>query len=679
MSEGENMMKTRASSRAVCFLVIPILALSCTRACRKGNPPAADSGNQEGFANYIRPSTGGDPTKEGPGKLTGEAMVTFASAKDFDSYAEELKKQAEQQAKGKGGMYGSGPMETGSADSPAPAAEKAEATSGAGDSSITNVQEAGVDEGDIVKVYGDYLVVLRRGRIFSVHLRDQFKTVLQPVSKVDAYPQGFSKGGWYDEMLIYKNRIVVVGYSYAMNATEIGLFQIDEMGRIRHLSTHFVDSNDYYSSRNYASRLVDGNLVFYMPYYMFSWTYEGGVSQQVVSLPKVRRWTTGNETTEGKDLLSKTDVYRPVQPTMYPTLHTVARCNLESDDLDCSAKAVLGPYSRTFYVSPDAIYVWVSPEYYYGPQGQGGDQEAARRSFVYRFSIEDFSARGIQAYGTPIDQFSFKESEGALNIVVRESGAGDAMWNPEFTGGKLALIRAPLRAFSARPQLVPADSYTTLPTPTGYTIQNRFVGDHLLYGSGSGWYYDPSHEKKVYVTKILSAKDVREIPLSHSVDRIEVMGKGAVVIGASQDGLTFSAVGLGGAPEVMSTYTVKNAVQGELRSHGFFFKSTSADEGILGLPIRKEGASYMHLFNESAEVLYLRVGDNMTFSELGSLVSKAGSDINDSCVASCVDWYGNSRPIFIGDRVFALMGYELVEGTLSGGAIKETRRISFFL
>src|ERR1051325_3375164 len=36
--------------------------------------------------------------------------------------------------------------------------------------SITNNQEAGVDEGDIVKKRGDILVVLRRGRLFTVSL-----------------------------------------------------------------------------------------------------------------------------------------------------------------------------------------------------------------------------------------------------------------------------------------------------------------------------------------------------------------------------------------------------------------------------------------------------------------------------------------------------------------------------
>jgi hypothetical protein len=36
--------------------------------------------------------------------------------------------------------------------------------------SITNVQHAGVDEGGIVKLHGDHLIVLRRGRLFTVDI-----------------------------------------------------------------------------------------------------------------------------------------------------------------------------------------------------------------------------------------------------------------------------------------------------------------------------------------------------------------------------------------------------------------------------------------------------------------------------------------------------------------------------
>jgi len=42
-----------------------------------------------------------------------------------------------------------------------------------------------------------------------------------------------------------------------------------------------------------------------------------------------------------------------------------------------------------------------------------------------------------------------------------------------------------------------------------------------------------------------------------------------------------------------------------------------------------------------------------------------------------VDWYGNSRPLFLRGRVFALMGYEIVEGRLGRGGISELQRVSF--
>ncbi len=51
--------------------------------------------------------------------------------------------------------------------------------------------------------------------------------------------------------------------------------------------------------------------------------------------------------------------------------------------------------------------------------------------------------------------------------------------------------------------------------------------------------------------------------------------------------------------------------------------------------------------------------------------------MNDNCRASCVDWYGNARPLFLRGRIFALLGYEIVEGELEAGKIREKRRASF--
>jgi len=628
-----------------------------------------------------------DTTKKilaGLKKDAAATMDTFDTDKEFDKYIKKLTKKSEEYYKN---QYGYSPVDdlsavAGQAES-APAAtkscSKSDGDSGGGES-ITNVQEQGVDEGDIVKAYKDYLIILRRGRIFTVHLKDKNKQVLDPISMIDAYPKGCTLGTWYDEMLIYKNRVVVVGYSYTASATEIEQFEINEKGKLKHLSAHFLDSNDYYSSRNYASRLVDNQLIFYMPHYMFGYYYGYGEAPQV-QLPRVRTWVDGKGLDKGKEVLRKTDIYRPVQTSMHPTLHTVVRCDLDSADFTCTAKAVMGPYSRTFYVSPNAIYVWVSSEYedWFNPPKDDKDKKVEPRSFLYMITIDDGSARAVKAAGMPIDQFSFKEdSSGHLNVLVRESGFGDAMWNPEVTQGKMALLRTSLKNFSSTPTVIPVEDYTVLPEPKGYIFQNRFVGDYLLYGTGEGWYYDPNADNHVYIKKITSSNPVQKIKLSHSVDRIEVMGDHAVVVGTDGSNLEFSSLRLGSSTKLMNTHSVKNAMQGELRSHGFFYKPMSGDEGVLGLPIRRQGASWQHLVSESAEVLFLKVNGDMEFVEMGSLASKASSSVNDNCMFSCVDWYGNSRPIFYKGRILALMGYELVEGVIEDEEITEIDRTVYY-
>jgi hypothetical protein len=155
--------------------------------------------------------------------------------------------------------------------------------------------------------------------------------------------------------------------------------------------------------------------------------------------------------------------------------------------------------------------------------------------------------------------------------------------------------------------------------------------------------------------------DVNSLYLQHGVDRIEQMGKDAVVIGTNGRDLYFSPVQLGKTPSVRMSYARKNASQGELRSHGFFYKPDGKDSGLLGLPIAREGRpGYKHLIEGSAAILFLR-NNGSSFDEMGELGATETST-NDNCKASCVDWYGNARPLFIRNRVFALLGYEIVEG-----------------
>lgn len=537
--------------------------------------------------------------------------------------------------------------------------------------SVTNVQHAGVDEGGIVKVHGDHLVVLRRGRLFTVAIGDGS---LKPISAVDAFaPDIDPEDTWYDEMLISGDTVVVIGYSYERGGTEVGLFDIERNGVLRYRSTYHLRSNDYYSSRNYSSRLIGSKLIFYTPLYISS-----EAEDPLAAFPAIRKWRKGTKETEFQRIIPATRVYRPVQrqtasASFGTALHTVTICDLAQGTMACKATAVIGPPGRVFYVSPGSVYVWVSDSAYGGEEMQSG-------STLYRMPLDGSSPSALGVAGSPVDQFSFLESADAhLNVLVRSGAAGERMWSAEAAEGDVALMRVPLTGFSDGGDIVPHSSYRKLAKPEGYAFQNRFVGEYLLYGTGSGWGAPESAKHpRLYAVRWAGGGALAELPLAHGVDRIEAMGADALVVGADAKDLHFTGVRLGGEqPALAARYTRKDAAQGELRSHGFFYKADDADSGFVGLPVRGGGRpGYEHLSEGSASILFLR-NESLRLNELGELASKVKGNVSDACRASCLDWYGNARPLFVRGRVFALLGYEIVEGEFAADRIRETRRINY--
>jgi hypothetical protein len=532
------------------------------------------------------------------------------------------------------------------------------------DESVTNVQHAGVDEGGIVKLHGDHLIILRRGRLFTVRLGDDMRAI----SMVDAFGPGIDpRGAWYDELLVSGDKVVVVGYSYSSRGTEIGIFQIDDAGELRYLSTYHLRSNDYYSSRNYASRLLGTKLVFYTPQYLW---YEP--KNPLTVLPAMRRWHGRGNDTAFKRIVASTRVYRPARE-LNPydvALHTVTICDLAAPELECEATSVFGPSGRVFYVSPTAVYAWLS-------EWRRRGSSDSSLAMLYRMPLDGSSPKAVGVSGSPVDQFSFLESEDEhLNVVVRDRARGDAMWQAEWTGGSVALMRLPLESFGDGRGSVPLSRYRPLPTPRGSVFVNRFVGDHLLYGTGNSWGPPRKEESVLHVVPWRNG-EMTSISLPHGTDRIELMGVNAVVVGTDGRDLHFSAIRLGERPVLGHRYTMANAAQGELRSHGFFYKADGPSSGLLGLPIRGGGSpGYKHLWQSSASILFLR-NDDRHFDKLGELEADGGTLWDDACVASCVDWYGNARPIFVRGRILALLGYELVEGRIEAARIREVRRVSF--
>lgn len=526
---------------------------------------------------------------------------------------------------------------------------------------VTNVHTAGVDEGGIVKLHGDFLVVLRRGRLHTVRVGPGAP---RPVHTVNAFGPGIDPTDtWYDELLVAGDRVVVVGYSYDRGGTEVGVFRIDRRGRLHYLATHQLRSGDYYSSRNYASRLIGSKLILYAPVYIPDDTL--AIAEAV---PAMRTWRHRGAQGEFRPIVSARQVYRPVVEAFDAdgvALHTVTTCDLAAEPLSCDARGFIGGNGREFYLSRNAVYVWVN----------GAASWRGAPSVVHRMPFDGSPATALRTSGGPVDQFSFLESDDAhLNVVVEDAAHGGAMWSSERPKWRLALLRVPLSAFGDGRDSAPASAYRGVAGGLPGATQNRFIGDWLVIGSGSGWMpQDRPRASSIYVTPWRGGA-VREIALAHDVERIEAMGRDAVVIGADMSRLHFSAIALDDPARELRRYSIAGASQGETRSHGFFYKP-SGDGGVLGLPVRGAGKpGWSHLFDESAAIVFLR-STPRGFVPLGRLDADPRSARDDRCVASCVDWYGNARPLFLGDRVFALLGSELVEGRESGGRLRPIRRV----
>jgi hypothetical protein len=592
-----------------------------------------------------------------------KTLTAFASDRELTDYLKRWAEAVERRRKEDAKRFRD-PQPPASAVAPLADALKNEADPAA--ESVTSVQHAGVDEGGIVKLAGDHLVVLRRGRLFTVRIGGG---ALEPVSSSPAFgPDVDPNGAWYDEMLLSGNTIVVIGYSYARGGTEVGLFDISRAGHLAHKGTYHLRSNDYYSSRNYASRLIGTKLVFYSPLYL-----DAFAADPFARFPAMRKWRTGATPADFKRIAPATRVYRTddeLDPSAGIALHTVSVCDLAAPELACESTAVMGPPGRVFYVSPTSVFVWAT-QWRRGAAGTG--------SSVFRIPLDGSAPSALKTAGSPVDQFSFLEGDdGMLNVLVRSAGRGDAMWAAESNSGDLALLRVPLASFSDGRDSAPSRSYLALPKPSGYALQNRYVGQYLLYGAGTGWHRPQATAQSQLHAVRYAGGETFDLSLPHAVDRIEALGRNAVAVGSDGRNLHFTSVRLARYPAAVDRYTREDAAQGETRSHGFFYKPSAEEAGLLGLPIVGGGESAAgQLRRESAAILYLR-NDGLRFSELGVLQARpGGAERNDGCVASCIDWYGNSRPLFVGGRVFALMGYEIVEGAVTEKRIVETRRIGF--
>lgn len=579
--------------------------------------------------------------------------------------------------------------------------------------SITNVQTAGVDEGDIVKQIGDYLLVLQDGRIFAINVK-----TMQLTDRADVYrhlppdrpgkqrwDKDFEGADWYDEMLVQDDHVIVTAYSYKDDATEMSIFKLDQAsGKVASEGVFLITSDDYYDVDNYATRIVGDTLVVYTPYALDQF-------EERDARPILRRWLPEAERktrqARGTPLLDARSIYKPVLRTDDPTVHAISLCPLGGFDskrsLECRTTGFVGPRKAEMFVSPEAVYLWTSAfgdrEWWHLPgcdedQAEDGaplDRPRADRRDVapgalYRLPIGSRAPGVVGVSGAPYDHLSMDERDGEFRALVDwrsircRSGYAEPAQN--------AFLKIRTGVFDTIFQPVADSAFTPLPSTGKAIVENRFADDWLVFGGRNGWSGDPPdpdtppQSSKVVAVPVKRPKDALVIDVPHNIVRTERVGNDVIVNGYRDDrGLTLTLIGLGKDAHILSSAFLPDRYESEGRSHAFNSIVDEAGNGIIGLPTVKLSAELRRWWwrSDTSDLSFLTKSPTGQLADAGALAAtpadQVETDASYICEVSCIDWYGNSRPVFLNGRIFGLMGTSLVEARIDGDKIREIARI----
>ncbi len=586
---------------------------------------------------------------------------------------------------------------------------------------ITNVQTGGVDEGDIVKQIGNYLLVLQDGRIFSINIKDMklkdradvYRRKAPGAAKKAYYYDEFEGADWYDEMLVQGDHILITAYSYSDSASEISVFKLDQAtGKIRSQGVFLISSDDYYDSDNYATRIVGDRLVVYTPYELDQFEEREG-------RPVLRRWVPESERKQrqvkGKPLLDAHNIYKPVLRTAEPYIHSISVCPLgdfeKTRNLDCHSTGFIGPRDAEMFVSRDNVYLWnntwsevnevsrddcVANWRRWDDVPHPGLPRAVRKDVVpgavYRLPIRGGEPGVIGVNGAPYDQFSMDERDGKFRAL--------ADWRTfrcegtEYAPAEAAFLSVAENDFVREFLPVAGFSYTEVPSPGKTVVENRFADDWLVYGGRDQYSGRPPEDSDKDALALLAKptpliavpvkrpKTAKILTLPHNVIRAERLGNDMIINGYHDaSGLDMTLLGLGTDAKILSSMHLTNRYESEGRSHAFNAMLNRDSSGLIGIPTveRKQDSNRWSWWSASSDISFVAKASSGTLSDAGALIATPKDDVathaDYKCEVSCIDWYGNSRPIFTGGRIFGLMGTALVEAELLQGKMREKQRI----
>jgi inhibitor of cysteine peptidase len=285
--------------------------------------------------------------------------------------------------------------------------------------STTNVQVAGVDEGDIIKTDGTYIYTVASGRLIIVKA--------SPAADASILSNTTFSGMTPKELFLDGDRLLVFGTSYSgiRPLPAGGITYEEQYGPLRPTTTTIVELYDIRDRAN-PKRLkafeVEGD-------YMTSRQIGHDAYFVVNSCPRIYAYPAGTNATEIIPLCKEPS--GNIQPVARPTdigfipgvlpasFITVAGISMTDESRAISKETIAGS-GQSIYASPDSLYIaesYYPYSFYNKMEGTG----AAENTTILKYDLKDgriTSAGTGSVRGHILNQFSMDEHDDYFRIAT---------------------------------------------------------------------------------------------------------------------------------------------------------------------------------------------------------------------------------------------------------------------
>ena len=290
-------------------------------------------------------------------------------------------------------------MDAGAADTAAN-----QKVTGEADYSQTNVREAGVDEGDVVKTDGSYLYVLKSSG--SVRIVDIRGTKMKEIAEIQ--PEKLNES--IEDLYLDGDRLMLVttGYESSMEEAESDMYTVNryqytaltvyDITEREHpeVTGRITQEGDYRQSRK------NGDYVYLLTQYSPSL---GDSFEDSSVMPLVN-----------EQKLAISDVYLPDQ-TSQPDYLVASGINIQDPENVISSKAIVSG-AADFYMSSDNLFIC---------NNNWNDGKSSTE--ILRFACEDGEITAgamCELPGFLNDTFSLDEYQGYLRVLLTEDSNGES-------------------------------------------------------------------------------------------------------------------------------------------------------------------------------------------------------------------------------------------------------------